>query len=89
LRVLVERSVDLLITDVTMPGLSGYELARQAKLMRPNLHVIYLSGRVSGPDRTGPIYGTLVAKPIRAERLLDLIEREMAEPATSEPWPLS
>jgi CheY-like chemotaxis protein len=89
LRVLVERSVDLLITDVKMPGISGYDLARQAKLMRPNLHVIYLSGRVSGPDRTGPIYGTLVSKPIRAGSLLKLIEREMAEAATSEPWPLN
>ena len=89
LRVLVERSVDLLITDVKMPGISGYELARQAKLMRPHLHVIYLSGHVSGPDRTGPFYGTLVPKPILAKRLLALIEREMAEPATGEPWPLS
>ena len=89
LRVLVERSVDLLITDVKMPGISGYELARQAKLMRPNLHVIYLSGRVSGPDRTGPIYGTLVSKPIRAGNLLELIEHETAEAATREPWPLS
>lgn len=43
LRVLVERWLDLLITDVVMPGISGFELARQAKLMRPHLHVIYLS----------------------------------------------
>ncbi len=36
-RVLADRSVDLLIADVKMPGLSGFELARQAKLMRPTL----------------------------------------------------
>jgi DNA-binding response OmpR family regulator len=89
LRVLVERSVDLLITDIKMPGISGFELARQVKLMRPNLHVIYLSGRVSEFDREGPIYGTLVPKPIRAGHLLALVEREMVEAATGEPWPLS
>jgi CheY-like chemotaxis protein len=89
LRVLVERSVDLLITDIKMPGINGFELARQAKLMRPNLHVIYLSGRVSEFDRLGPIYGTLIPKPIRADSLIELIEREMAEAATSEPRPLS
>jgi CheY-like chemotaxis protein len=89
LRVLVERSADLLITDIKMPGVNGFELARQAKLMRPNLHVIYLSGRVSEFDRQGPIYGTLIPKPIRAGHLLELIEHEMAEAATSEPRPLS
>src|SRR5260221_10205670 len=36
----VERVVDLLITDVRMPGISGFEFARQATLMRPYLHVI-------------------------------------------------
>lgn len=44
LRILVERRVDLLITDVKMPGISGFELARQAKLMRPDLHILYISG---------------------------------------------
>jgi DNA-binding response OmpR family regulator len=77
LRTLVDRSVDLMITDIKMPGISGFELARQAKLMRPNLHVIYLSGQASGPDRKGPTYGVLIHKPVRAGELLDVIEREM------------
>jgi CheY-like chemotaxis protein len=77
LRVLVERSVDLMITDVKMPGISGFELARQAKLMRPNLHVIYVSGQASGPDRKGPTYGVLMHKPVRAGELLEVIEREI------------
>jgi DNA-binding response OmpR family regulator len=75
LRVLVDRVVHLMITDVLMPGISGFELARQAKLMRPRLHVIYLSGRASKPDRLGPIYGPLVRKPVRGGDLLALIER--------------
>ncbi|HEX3498960.1 MAG TPA: response regulator [Stellaceae bacterium] len=83
LRILVERSVDLMITDIKMPGLSGFELARQAKLMRPNLHVIYLSGQASGPDRKGPTYGALIHKPVRARELLDVIEHEMGLGATS------
>jgi DNA-binding response OmpR family regulator len=77
LRILVDRSVDLMITDVKMPGISGFELARQAKLMRPNLHVIYISGQASGPDRKGPTYGVVIHKPVRARELLEIIEREM------------
>jgi DNA-binding response OmpR family regulator len=85
LRILVDRSVDLMITDVKMPGISGFELARQAKLMRPNLHVIYLSGQASGPDRKGPTYGVLLHKPVRARELLAVIEREMG-PGVAGAW---
>jgi DNA-binding response OmpR family regulator len=78
LRVLVERAVDLLITDLKMPGITGFELARQAKLMRPNLHVIYVTGQDSAIKRTGGrTYGTLLHKPVRANELIDIVDREM------------
>ena len=37
-------SVDLLLTDVVMPGLGGAELARRASAMRPDLPVLFMSG---------------------------------------------
>ena len=37
--------VDVLFTDVNMPGLDGLELARRARELRPDLPVIYASGR--------------------------------------------
>jgi two-component system, cell cycle sensor histidine kinase and response regulator CckA len=36
--------IDILITDVVMPGIGGRELAKKLLLQRPDLSVLYLSG---------------------------------------------
>ena len=36
--------IDLLVTDVVMPQMSGWELARRLKVNRPGLKTIYVSG---------------------------------------------
>jgi PAS domain S-box-containing protein len=38
------RRVDLLLTDIVMPGLNGRELARRADELRPGLPVLYMTG---------------------------------------------
>jgi CheY-like chemotaxis protein len=36
--------IHLLLTDVIMPGMSGSELAKHMQVVRPGLHVLYMSG---------------------------------------------
>jgi CheY-like chemotaxis protein len=78
LRILAERPIDLLIADIRMPGINGFQLAAQAKLMRPSVHVIYLTGFYSeAEETTWPRFGALLEKPVRPATLLRAIDREM------------
>ncbi len=39
-----EKRVDLLLTDIVMPGLNGRELGKRAQALRPGLRVLYMTG---------------------------------------------
>jgi two-component system, cell cycle sensor histidine kinase and response regulator CckA len=38
------REIDLLVTDVVLPGASGREIARQLQTLQPGLRILYVSG---------------------------------------------
>ena len=79
IRVLTDHHVDLLIADVRMPGLDGFELARQAKVMRPRLYVIYISGYDFQKEKgAGRILGPILSKPVRPDDLRSRIRYELS-----------
>lgn len=64
--------IDLLITDVLMPEVSGPELAQTLVSMRPSLKVIYISGYSDGslaPDGILNSETVLVHKPFTIRAL--------------------
>jgi CheY-like chemotaxis protein len=70
-----DQRIELLLTDIDMPGIAGHELAKQAKRMRPGVKPILISGR----DTDGRGFPLLRKPFLQAElaRLIREITRKM------------
>jgi CheY-like chemotaxis protein len=77
--------VELLITDVVMPGMSGLQLAEKATAVRPQLRFLFMSGFPRDLWERGEIDKDLaiIEKPFDAEQLL----RRVSEILATEPTP--
>jgi CheY-like chemotaxis protein len=81
---MLERSgggIDLLITDVVMTGLSGFQLARRVREDHPDLPILFLSGYPeSDLHRRGMMVkrAELLTKPCSQEQLLEKVEQMLA-----------
>ena len=76
LRILnAEPSIDLLITDVMMPEMNGPALADAAKLTRPDLGVLFVSGDTGDIPLSAFGGHELLAKPFTATVLIAAVER--------------
>ena len=73
--------VDLLLTDVVMPGINGPELARQLRAFDPTLRVLFMSGYSSdvvAEQGLLPAEVSLITKPFSPTALLKEIERQQS-----------
>ena len=65
--------IDLLLTDVIMPEMTGPEVARRVCEQRPGINVLYMSGYAEGNAANHFEYGpgiAFLAKPFTADQLL-------------------
>ena len=75
----VSRPIDLLVTDYTMPGRSGLQLAVDVRALRPDVAIILMSGwRMDQPPTTvpGPAIEVL-EKPFDLTGLARAVERAL------------
>lgn len=72
--------IDVLVTDQSMPNLTGSELVVKSRLLRPRLPVIIVTGigKVSQElEKSGPTF--LLEKPYRKQQLFNAIENIVGE----------
>ncbi|MBZ2207431.1 response regulator [Massilia sp. R798] len=71
---------DVLFSDVSLPGMSGVELARQGLVMQPSMQVIFASGYGDSLLRHLPFPFMSLQKPYEMEQLqgtLDALARQL------------
>jgi PAS domain S-box-containing protein len=77
-----KQRIDLLVTDVGLPGLNGRQLADHARLVRPNLKVLFITGYAEQAAMASGFLADgmeMITKPFAIEdlavRIREIIER--------------
>jgi len=74
----VQKDVDVLLTDIVMPGFSGIELGRRAKELRPGLPIVYMTGysqEVISQQGALPEGSNFLQKPFTRRALLEAVAK--------------
>ena len=84
LKVLKSKPIDLLITDIRMPGMSGTELVERARQISPNIGVVFITGYASLTSAKDAIkQGALdyIMKPFDLSEIRNSVHNAMAKMA--------
>ena len=79
LAALAAHPVDVLVTDVGLPKVSGIELAREALVKKPQLAVIFATGDPGGAGRSGVDAAAVLVKPFSPEDLELAVTNALAD----------
>ena len=76
--------VDVVVSDVVMPGLSGVDLLDELHVSRPELPIVLMTGGSPEPERTAKALelgaSAIVYKPYSHAELRDAVARALGEP---------
>jgi CheY-like chemotaxis protein len=80
-------AIDLLLTDLVMPGMSGGELAATLLTERPGIGVLFMSGYPQSLSQEGyaPATEGVLSKPFTERRLLQAVRESIASPEAGGP----
>jgi CheY-like chemotaxis protein len=67
-----DQDIDLMMTDVGLPVMDGRELARQARMLRPELPILFASGYAESIEV--PANMQVIGKPFSIDQLRDKVK---------------
>lgn len=68
----LDQRIDLMMTDVGLPGMDGRQLALKARELRPALPILFASGYAESIDVPGGMF--LIGKPFSIDQLRDKVK---------------
>ncbi len=72
-----EPGVDLLLTDIVMPEMNGFELAARVRGSRPELRTLFISANAYAAARPSRIDAELLKKPFEPAQLARAVRRAL------------
>jgi two-component system cell cycle sensor histidine kinase/response regulator CckA len=79
-----DQKIDLLLSDVDMPGMSGPDLGEALKKARPDMHVMLMSGGANGNLLVLNYGWAFIQKPFVRVKLLQMITDVLHSPNRSQ-----
>uniref|UniRef100_Q07H02 histidine kinase n=1 Tax=Rhodopseudomonas palustris (strain BisA53) TaxID=316055 RepID=Q07H02_RHOP5 len=79
---------DLMVIDFAMPGMTGAEVAREVKLRRPGLPMIFITGYADLAAVKNLGADAIVQKPFRDDELLHRVRRLLGTPRSGNVVPI-
>ncbi len=77
-----DQQIDVLLTDVRMPGMNGAQLGERMRVLRPEVERVYMSGDCGGVSLEPQ--ATLLQKPLDFPRLITLLNARVAAMSSCE-----
>jgi len=69
-------AISLMLVDVVMPEMDGYDLVAEARKISPAVHAVFMSAFAPDPTRR-PSGDLFLAKPFTSESLIDVVEKAL------------
>jgi DNA-binding NtrC family response regulator len=79
LKILDEQPVEILLTDVGLPGVSGLQLARDVHVRRLDLRVVLATGDSAVKSEAAQLGAIFIVKPYTPESLRQGLEQAMVK----------
>ncbi len=83
LRLLNEQSFDFVFTDLSMPEMDGWTVARRVRELRPGAQVVLVTGYAAGIEldaERASLVDTVVAKPFTLDELERTLRTQVGRP---------